>query len=148
MNALMLLLLVSTGQVPGATDWQNWHSDYGLALSTAKLQRKPLLVVLNGADDSGATIEPVSLTRSSAASELLRHYTLCRVDVTTPYGRRVAAAFRAESFPHTVIIDHTGRWTLFKRTGRLNSTDWSATLARYQHAVRALATSSAAFCLT
>lgn len=150
MNALVLMLLAGVGQVPGATEWRNWHSDYGVALSMTKQVKKPLLVVLNEPRGSEKTFEPVSLTRDPAATNLLRHFTLCRIDVSTPYGKSVAKAFRATRFPHMVVIDRTGKWKLFKKTGQLSTADWTASLTRHQAGTRPVSVGhpSAVYCPT
>jgi hypothetical protein len=120
MQALIPLLLLAA---PGG----DWSADYGACLQRAAAEQRPLLVVLE---------RPKSATFTAAGSpearELLDHYVLCKVDVTTPYGQAVAEAFRARELPLTVIIDRTAKRQIFRQAGSLSTSEWTAALTAHQ----------------
>jgi len=112
-----------------------WSSDYGIALRAAREARRPLLVVLDDPADVEAQVDQISLA-ALETGELLDHYELCRVDVSTAYGREVARRFRAATFPTTAIIDRTGSVVIFSKAGQFSDREWRDTLAGYQHGLR------------
>jgi len=136
MNVLLLAALFGVELAAAPPTGQNWHSDYGVALAETKEQGKPLLVVLENPDDEPSRIHQVSLARHSDRDELLEKYVLCRLDVRTEHGKKMAAAFKAQRVPHTVVIDKSGRWQIFKKTGRLSDGEWTTTLAKHQRGER------------
>lgn len=136
----LLLVLLFTGFVnaPGQVAPREWLSDYGVALRQAKLERLPLLVVLeNPAAD--ASVVQVGSSSEIVETPLLSNYKLCRIDVSTPYGKKVAQAFEVHSFPHTVIIDKTASVQIFKKTGALTAEQWQDALAGHKQGLRRVA---------
>lgn len=107
-----------------------WHSDYGVALTETRQQRRPLLVVLEDRSNAEQQLEQVAFDSQWSATNDLKNYTLCRIDVSTDYGKRVAKAFRATQFPLTVIIDNRAQTILYSRAGQLSPTTWQAALQR------------------
>lgn len=135
MHVLILATLLGLEVAPSAAG-QEWHSDYGTALAAAKEQHKPLLVVLEKSDDEPSRIHQVGLARQTEREQLLQKYVLCRLDVRSEHGEKMATAFKALRVPHTVVIDKTGRWQIFKKTGRLSDDEWAVTLAKHQRGER------------
>ena len=78
-------------------------------------------------------MEQVSRSTDETQAALLAPYELCRVDVTTEYGKRVAAAFKVSEFPYTAIIDRTASVILYRKTGRFDTAQWASTLIHYQN---------------
>lgn len=112
-----------------------WQSDYGKALAETRADNQPLLVVLDEPGSAEARVEPAMLGDGKASERkfrLLRRYHRCHVDVTTPYGKKVAEAFKVRKFPHMAIIDKTGSSVLFARSGKMDEAEWDATLEKYQ----------------
>ena len=72
------------------------------------------------------------LAAEGEQAKVLASYRLCRVDVSTEYGQKVAQAFGATQFPHTAIIDKTGSTVLFKKPGQIGAEEWQTTLAKFQ----------------
>jgi hypothetical protein len=144
MSTCVALLLCAFGVAPLPAG-PNWLSDYGQALRQARAAESPLLVVLHNPNDTTHRLDaaPASVNPASGpapavpiASRLLRNYVLCDVDVSTPYGRRVAGSFKATRFPHTVIIDRTASVQIFRKTGRLTASEWTATLNQHRSGER------------
>jgi hypothetical protein len=72
-------------------------------------------------------------------SALLKPYRLCHVDVSTSYGKKVAKAFRATTFPQVSIIDKTGKTVIFTKTGNIKPVEWKQILTRHKSGDRSLA---------
>ena len=137
----MSIVFLSLSQISFAEDAQiQWLSDYGQALKETKRDRMPLLIVLEAPQSEGK-LEQVS-AKSAKSDPLLKKYKLCRIDVTTEYGKKVAQAFRVASFPHTVVIDKTGSTQIYKNTGGMSSSQWSSMLSTYQHGNRRVVSTS------
>jgi hypothetical protein len=129
-------LLAATPEPP------QWEANYGTALKATRAGNSPLLVVLDEPNSKEASVEPALLSENAVKGkefELLRPYRLCHVDVTTQYGRKVAKAFRADRFPHVTIIDKTGSTVLFRRSGKINATEWATALTKHKSGERPLA---------
>ena len=112
-----------------------WESDYGKALEVTREHHRPLLIVLDIPADTENRIEPARLsqeTTSGGAADLLAPYQLCHVDVSTEYGKRVAKAFRAKSFPYVAIIDKAGEKIIFKQKGKITSAQWRKALVTHK----------------
>jgi hypothetical protein len=122
--------------VPAAPQWE---SDYGKALKATRAGDRPLLVVLDQPKEPQNPVKPVAFTEEAAISreaELLAPYHLCHVDVSTEYGKQVAKAFGATSFPYTAIIDRTGSVIIFAKTGKIEVKEWEDTLLSYREGDR------------
>jgi hypothetical protein len=121
-----------------------WESSYGKALEATRAADEPLLVVLDKPRSEDARIQPELLSEDMAGghdNDLLRPYKLCRVDVSTNYGRKVAKAFHAKSFPHVAIIDKTGSTVIFSKSGKIQPEEWERILTRHKSGNRSLAKS-------
>lgn len=125
-------LVIASGFLAAAPGGNHWHHDYGAALEAAKEAERPLLVVLEVPTDPARRVAPAHFTLDPTQTALLANYELCRIDVRTGYGKRVAQAFRASEVPHTAIIDRTGSYVLYRNDGRISTDDWVATLVSHR----------------
>jgi hypothetical protein len=117
-----------------------WESSYGKALEATRTADAPLLVVLDKPKSRVARLSP-ELFEGKAAGEnaLLKPYQLCHVDVTTGYGKKVAKAFHAKTFPHVAIIDKTGSTVIFSKAGNIQAEEWQRILTRNKSGEKSLA---------
>jgi hypothetical protein len=108
-----------------------WIGDYGEALRACRTTRRPLLIVL---EDPSARVAArhISYRPEAQQIQLLDSYICCRIDVSTPYGRKVADAFRAKTYPTAVVIDKTASRILARKNGYHSASDWSNFLAAHQ----------------
>jgi hypothetical protein len=120
------MLAASSAVTPATTEWQ---SDYGKALAATRSENRPLLIVL---DAPGTAVAADLLATEGPNAELLKSYELCHVDVTTEYGKKVAAAFGATQFPHTSIIDKNGATVLFKQPGAISADEMKTALTKFE----------------
>jgi hypothetical protein len=133
---------LAVGSLLAASQEPQWESSYGEALKATRATDEPLLVVLDKPKSRDARLSPELLSDGKANgsdTDLLKPYQLCRVDVTTAYGKKVAKAFRATSFPHVAIIDKTGKTVIFSKTGKIQPAEWQRILVRHRSGDRALA---------
>ena len=123
-----IVLAVAALTAPAATPV--WIADYGVALEHTREAHRPLLVVMDVPNDPAQSIATEWLEADQSA---LNNYELCRVDVTTEYGKRV---FNATSFPHVAIIDRSGSVILDRIEGEIDQTKWEAALAHHKSGLR------------
>ena len=121
-----------------ATTAPNWHEDYTEALAAARADRKPLLVVIYNSGQSQRQLQLTSQTTGETAT-LLDNYHLCRIDASTPNGKRVAGVFKATTYPYTVITDRNAQKIIFRRGGAFNKAQWIETLADYRRGSKPVA---------
>lgn len=112
------------------SDDTQWLNDYGVAIQAARLAQRPLLVVLENPTDAGQRLDFIDGSRQ--IGELLDNYELCRVDVTTEYGKKVADSYGAKQFPYSVITDISCRNIVFRGQGKFSLETWERTLDVYK----------------
>lgn len=132
MNGILASLTIVAATLGAAPDAPNWHSDYGQALESAKAAQQPLLLVLENPKEAQSRVEQATFTNDPLQAELLGPYQLCRVDVTTPYGSKVAEVFGVTQFPQTVITDKSASKIIFRKAGRFTSSEWTSTLISHK----------------
>ena len=140
--------IVLASLVVAPSSRREWLADYGEALAATKQSQRPLLIVIDQQSKWLAHFESASEIGQPLSPSLLKMYTLCHVDATTPYGKAVAAAFRTSTYPTTVIIDKTGAVQLIKRTGRLSAAALTSMLVAHQDGKRPVAAAQPFVCRT
>ena len=141
MVSYLTTAILAVGVLAAAPQSPKWETSYGKALEETRESESPLLVVLDN-PESREALDPELLSDGELAgeeAELLESYKLCHVDVTTKYGKKVAKAFRAKSFPHIAIIDKTGSTVIFRKTGQVDSAEWQRILKRHKSGERTIA---------
>jgi hypothetical protein len=120
---------IVTAETHGKTSQDlKWSDHYARAKHEAAAAQRPLLVVLENPQDPAGRLSVEKIANDDSQVELLEHYQLCRVDVTTEYGKRVAEAFGAKTFPYTAITDKSTRYITFRSAGPMTSEQWTRTL--------------------
>jgi hypothetical protein len=135
-TATLVSALLAAPQQP------KWESSYGKALEASRAADAPLLVVLDKPNSKDARLTPELLNAKTAEGSdvaLLKPYRLCHVDVTTAYGKKVAKAFHATTFPQVSIIDKTGKTVIFTKTGNIKPAEWEQILTRHKSGDKSLA---------
>jgi hypothetical protein len=131
MNGIFASLMMAAA-VSGAAPEQTWHDDYAVALREARAAQRPLLIVLEHPEQTSQRVGPANYRAASSDRDLLANYELCRIDVSTEYGKSIAAVFKATEFPYTAITDRPVKLLIYRRSGRLSGEEWTATLAAYR----------------
>src|SRR5262245_14638476 len=126
-------LLATTPTAPA------WQASYGKALQATREGNQPLLVVLDKPNSEDARVEPALLSEGSISgkqAEALKPYQLCHVDVTSEYGKKVADAFHAKTFPAVAIIDKTGSVIIHRQDGKVDAAKWEKMLNEHKEGLR------------
>ncbi len=122
-----------TAVVSAAPQQGPWNDNYTQVLTNAKADHRPMLVVFQNPMDPQKSIDQLEERQRSS---LLDNYHLCRVDVTTANGRRVASAFNVTSVPYTVITDRGAENIILRKRGEFTDSEWIETLADYRRGSR------------
>ena len=129
MQVLLMAAMATANLAVTATSELEWSNHYANAKVQAASEHRPLLVVLEDSANPQGRFDERSLASRDSQVELLQHYRLCRMDVTTDYGKRVASAFGAKQFPFTAITDKSAQYITFQVNGAMSAEQWEQTLA-------------------
>ena len=125
---MQLILIAVLAATTGGQSLE-WSPHYANAKSQAAVEQRPLLVVVEDSASPNGRFAVDQLASQKSHVDLLKNYRLCRMDINTTYGRRVADAFNADTFPMTVITDKTTQYITFRAHGSMNPELWQRTLA-------------------
>lgn len=131
MNAFFAVGVLSVTTMSAVPETCVWKEHYGQALKSARSHQRPLLLVMQDPSDPNHRLQQIDSISDNGHNELLSRFELCRVDVTTPHGKKTAEIFGVEEFPYTVMIGNKGKNIVFRRPGPMASEDWKNTLASY-----------------
>lgn len=128
MQVLLLAVFATANLAVSTTTELDWSDHYANAKTQAAAEHRPLLVVLENSADPAGRFDQSALVDEGREVELLKHYRLCRMDINTPYGKRVAEAFGAKQFPFTAITDNSAQYITFRSAGAMSAENWAQTL--------------------
>lgn len=124
-----LVMALVAGATASELDRQlDWSDHYANAKQGAATEQRPLLVVLENSADPAGKLDLQATGSAEKQLELLKQYKLCRMDVNTPYGKRVAEAFHVTKFPFTAITDKSTRYVTFRSSDAMTADQWTQTL--------------------
>lgn len=123
-------VFLSTGFLTNAPVGLKWTDDYGRAKKAAESAKRPMVVVLENPKNEKGRLDLGGLGTEARERLKSTKYKLCRIDVTTAYGQRVAKAFGVRKFPYTAVTDLGSKHIVFRKTGDMNRLDWKNALAR------------------
>lgn len=153
MQLLLVTIMATSSMAATTTDGLSWSTHYGKAKLQATAAHRPLVVVIEDPSDASKRMDDQVLATSTL--QKLDKYQLCRVDASTPYGKRVAEAFGADRLPFTAITDREVKQITYRRVGKMSSDQWSTALTAQTRTVRQSApvyysspTYNRAFCST
>jgi hypothetical protein len=129
MTGLMTSLAIAVSLAQSTPIGEKWETDYATALHNAQADQRPLIVVLENPHNPTQAANPEALADSHGHPELLEEFELCRIDVTTKMGKKVAEAFGARQFPYTAITDQKCRKIVHREVGRPAPNAWVSMLA-------------------
>jgi hypothetical protein len=132
MNVLLTSVVAMGALLGNAPVEKNWNKNYSAALEAARTAQRPLLVLIEDASQESGQQASLCTSESAEIGDLLAVYEVCRVDVNTQYGAKVAAAYRATQFPYTAISDSGCEQIVFRGAGQYSETTWQTMLGEYQ----------------
>ena len=134
---LMLAVLdpsvgIQAQQVAAAANQPTHFTYYAAAYREAQQAKKPLLVILNPAEESSAVkVEEVRNTQQRR--DLLQKFVVVVIDTSTDHGETVNKLFNEKSLPHVSVIDRDQQWQLFRTSKKLQGEDWNRVLETFQN---------------
>jgi len=133
MASVVVFMLGITGDSSDASKSTfKWVQDYGQAKREAQTAHRPMLIVIENSAEQSGRLDDKDLARSEETQETLKRFALCRVDVATEYGKKVAEAFGAEKYPYAAVSDAESKRIVFRGAGRMTDAQWRQALAASQ----------------
>lgn len=129
MNGLMATLAVAATLAGAAPVAASWTSDYAGALKAARTAKRPLVVVFENPNNPAQKLDQAVFAAGHPLDHATDRFELCRVDVTTKMGQRVAEAFGAANYPYTAITDRDVKVIVHRREGKPSARAWEQMLA-------------------
>src|SRR5262249_35779940 len=116
-----------------AADLQAWHASYALALQEVRNSDKPLFIVFEPAStvmDKWArhTLFVNREVQQALSADYIRMF----VNTETEMGRELAEQFGVDQFPRVVVIDRSGGWQVYRKSGEHTSEQVLAILNEYR----------------
>jgi hypothetical protein len=131
--------MASISLAVSTTEDLHWSDHYANAKHAAAEVQRPLLVVLENPADPNGRFDQQQLASNAAQLDLMKKFELCRMDVSTPYGKRVAEALKATQFPYLAITDKSTTYITFRGAGAMTADQWQQTLEAKQNGERPVA---------
>ncbi|MBC7815336.1 MAG: hypothetical protein IAG10_00385, partial [Planctomycetaceae bacterium] len=111
---LMLAVLdpsvgIQTQQVATVASQPTHFTNYAVAYREAQRAKKPLLVILNPAEESSA-VKVDEVRKTQQRRDLLQKFVVVVIDTATDHGETVNKLFNEKSLPHVSVIDRDQQW--------------------------------------
>ncbi len=136
MTLMLAVLDPSVGipvqQVAAIANRSTHFTDYAAAYREAQRVKKPLLVILNPAEESSA-VKVDEVRKTQQRRELLQKFVVVVIDTSTDHGETVNKLFNEKSLPHVSVIDRDQQWQLFRTSKKLQGDDWNRVLETFQN---------------
>ena len=123
-GAAVLLLVLGVG---ADTDLK-WGDNYGEVKRIAAQKKMPVVLLLEDPSKPSTSFTEKELASNPEQVRLLQNYQLCRIDVTSNYGKSVAKSFKATSFPYTIMLDRSASYITLRKGEKMTPNQWASTL--------------------
>lgn len=135
--ALMLAVFdpsigIQAQQVAAVANPPTHFTNYAAAYREAQRAKKPLLVILNPAEESSA-VKVDDVRKTQQRRNLLQKFVVVVIDTSTDHGETVNKLFNEKSLPHVSVIDRDQQWQLFRTSKKLQGDDWNRVLETFQN---------------
>lgn len=123
-----------------ATESKTWATDYSSALAEVQRTDKPLFIVFDGGSSvTGQMVAGGSYMSEQVEQALSADYVRMFVDTETEAGQQLAAKFAADSLPRVVVIDRSGEWQVYRRSGTHSPDQVLSVLTQFRRSKLSLA---------
>ena len=126
-----LSLVLAAGLVHADTTG-NVYENYGEAWKKAQSEDKPLLVILNPAEEATECIKLDDVQKTEERRDLLASYVVAVVDTGSEHGKKVHEAFKQPALPRVVVIDKEQKHQIFKTSQKMYGQLWTHVLEEYK----------------
>ena len=110
-----------------------WHVNYASALEDVRRTDRPLFVVFETGSTSLERVMGVRPYLNDRVEEALAaDYVRMLVDVETDSGRALADQFGATELPRVVVVDRSGNWQVYRKSGVHSPDQVLSVLTRYR----------------
>ncbi len=111
-----------------------WRVDYAEAHAESLSSDKPLFIVFCPGSQ-GPDRATASLSVSESAERLLRaDYVRLVVDTDSAAGKQLASQFEAVDPLHVVVLDRSGKWQVYYKSGPMADGELISTLTQFRRA--------------
>jgi hypothetical protein len=128
LGVTLTLTLFGWGVAPAG-----WHNDYAQAHAHATSSDKPLFIVICSGSSEYRQLAALGVFLSDGLEKTLRaDFVRLFIDSDTVGGKALAQQFEAGDKPHFVILDRSGRWQVYYKSGYLLEEDLSPVLRQFR----------------
>ncbi len=112
-----------------------WGNSYAKAIRDVRRTDKPLFVVLDrGSAPVGKMVAEGPFMSKEIDEAIEADYVRLFIDTESELGQKLAGQFDATTLPRLVIIDRTGEWQVYRKSGVHSPDEVSSLLARFRQA--------------
>lgn len=141
--------LVVLAALSGGTREATIYDNYKQAWQAGRVQKLPVLVILNpGGDAEAAPVDVEFLRRTSHRRKLLANYVVAVIDTSTPEGEKVHKLFKSPPLPGVSVLDRQQKFQIFRSSEPLSAEDWNLALEQHQKGDPPVLRRPASQCLT
>ncbi len=126
---------IQAQQVAAVVNKPTHFTNYSAAYREAQRAKKPLLVILNPAEETSA-VKVDEVRKTQQRRELLEKFVVVVIDTSTEHGESVNKLFNQKSLPHVSVIDRDQQWQVFRTSKKLQGEDWNRVLETFQNGDR------------
>jgi thioredoxin-related protein len=131
MSTLVLSLVLSFIRLHSGES--AWNTDYAEAIRLVREHDKPLFIVFeSGKSDVGHAVQTGLFMNEQIERALTDDYVRLFVDTETEPGRELAADFGVAEIPRVVIIDRSGDWQVYRKSGAHSPDELLTILGRFR----------------
>lgn len=127
--SLVMLAGTMTAAAPERVEFESYTEAY----YAAKEAKKPLLVILNPAEDAdGQKIALSDVKKTAERRELLENYVVAVIDTSTDHGKKVNELFGSPELPRVSVIDNEQQWQVYRTSDQLQGYQWTEVLNTFK----------------
>jgi hypothetical protein len=110
-----------------------WETNYAEALKHVRSYDKPLFIIFDTSDSTSAEGVQSGVFMSDKVERALSDdFVRLFVDLDTETGRSLAADFAVSEYPRLVVIDRSGEWQVYRKSGAHTADDVETLLGRFR----------------
>ena len=114
---------------------QGWQSSYAKAIGHVQRLDKPLFIVIDkGSSPLGKMVTEGPFLSEQVEGALSADFLRMFIDAETEPGRKLAGQFDANELPRIVVIDRSGEWQVYRKSGSPTTEHVLAVLAQHRRA--------------
>ena len=109
-----------------------WNTDYAHAIKYVRNLDRPLVIVFDIASEGSDLDQSAVFQHEKLDKGLADDYVRLFVDLQTESGRQLAADFGVIEYPRLVVVDRSGEWQVYRRSGFHSVDELQTVLSKYR----------------